>query len=88
MAREALFDLAVNRAVSYLRRCGALGVTTDAQVYREQLEPWYLKTRFVYRVPLTAIIAALRSYPTGSEARYHWCGGENGGWCPGDPPTP
>lgn len=77
MAREQLFELAVNRAASYAARFGVLGSGDAAQLHRV-LELWYLKTRFAYRVPFEAIVAALARYPP--KGRYRWRGGPQGGW--------
>jgi hypothetical protein len=88
MPADALFDLAVNRAASYLARLGLLGTGADAQRLFEGLELWYLKTRFAYRIPLETVITVLLSYPVSSETPYHWRGGESGKWYPGSPLTP
>jgi hypothetical protein len=72
-SRDALFDLAVNRAAEIARR---LGVThRDAAAH--DLEVWYLKTRFAYRVPFEQVLEALRQRPAGI---VHWVGGPGGGW--------
>jgi hypothetical protein len=88
MPTDALFDLAVNRAASYLARLGLLGTDADDQRLYAALELWYLKTRFAYRVPLETVIAVLLSYPASSNVPQHWQGGESGKWYPGSPPTP
>ncbi len=75
MARDPLFDLAVTRALSYASRLGILDA--EANKLRADLEPWYLKTRFAYRIPLEELISALRTYPGGG---YVWRGGKAGGW--------
>ena len=74
MPRDALFDLAVNRALSYALRLG-LPLDDDKALYGG-LELWYLKTRFAYRIPLEDVITTLQSYP--GEGR--WAGGKEGGW--------
>lgn len=78
MPRDALFDLAVNRAHQYATRLGVLGT--------DRLEPtlrgWYAATRFAYRIPLADILAALAVAPKGD---YHW---HSGRWQPGEPPHP
>lgn len=99
MAREALFDLAVNRAATYAARLGLLprdaehaepGPTHpgDRRPAREALrlglEPWYLKTRFAYRVPLDLVVTALAALPPGADPRRaRWDGGPDGGWVVG-----
>lgn len=85
MPRNALFDLAVNRAASYLARLGLLGGAKTRAERRQGLEAWYLKTRFVYRIPLEAILDRLEGYP-GPD--HYWTGGEAGGWQEGKTPNP
>jgi len=75
MPRDTLFDLAVNRALSYALRLGV--VLDDAGVLRNGLELWYLKTRFAYRIPLDEVVATLESYP-GEDSS--WQGGKSGSW--------
>lgn len=81
-ARAALFDLAVRRAAQYAARLGLLERRRDGvDTLRLGLEPWYLKTRFAYRVPLEAVLAALIALPDGVDPeRARWHGGEEGGW--------
>ncbi|MEZ4606597.1 MAG: GFA family protein [Deinococcales bacterium] len=79
-SRDALFDLAVNRALSYVFKRGG-----KAQLFKENLadflQPWYLKTRFAYRLSLVTIAQALKSYPREVQANpYHWQGGLKGCW--------
>lgn len=74
MPRDALFDLAVNRALSYAQRLNI--PLNNAEILRSGLELWYLKTRFAYRIPLEEVVATLQSYP-GEGA---WQGGRSGGW--------
>jgi hypothetical protein len=81
-ARDALFDLAVNRAARVADR---LGHGTDDASLRTALEVWYLRTRFAYRVPFEAVVHAVCCRPL---ARAHWSGGPSGGWHPGPPPGP
>lgn len=83
MPRDALFDLAVNRALTYARRLDLLG--RDPRALRMGLEPWYLKTRFAYRIPLEEVLACLSSYPGHV---HHWQGGVRGGWVRGENPRP
>jgi hypothetical protein len=73
-AKEALFDLAVNRAA---RVTALLGMT--------HLEIWHSKTRFAARVQLQAIQTALKTRPVGE---WYWTGGETGAWQIGKPVTP
>jgi hypothetical protein len=73
-ARNALFDLAINRAA---RVTALLGI--------EHLEIWHSKTRFAIRIPLETIRVALETRPIG---KYHWRGGEQGIWCEGKAVTP
>ena len=74
MPRDALFDLAVNRALSYALRLG-LPLEDDKALYGG-LELWYLKTRFAYRIPLDDVVATLQSYP----GKGSWQGGQEGSW--------
>lgn len=80
--RDALFDLAVQRATQYAARLGLLErERTSGDALRLGLEPWYLKTRFVYRVPLEGVLEALAALPEGAEPeRARWRGGATGGW--------
>lgn len=81
VARDRLFELAVNRAAQALDRLGP----RDPDARRRALEVWYLKTRFASRVPFASVAAALASRPDGD---VHWRGGPDGGWEPGAPSTP
>ncbi len=81
MSRHALFDLAVERALSYALRLKLLP-ENDPQVLHQGLELWYLKTRFAYRISLADIITVLQSYPGQG---YRWQGGRQGGWIEPDP---
>ena len=83
MPRDALFDLAVNRALTYALRLGL--ALEDTAALRSGLELWYLKTRFAYRIPLEDVVAALKSYPGGD---CFWRGGRAGGWQRGSTPKP
>lgn len=78
MPREALFELAVDRAARYADRLGVLGCNASREALRDALELWYLRTRFAYRVPLGDVIRALEHYPG---AGYVWRGGVDGDWC-------
>ena len=84
MPRDELFDLAVNRALSYALKLRILP-TTDAQVVYRGLEVWYLKTRFAYRVPLVSLCEVLVSYPGEG---FFWSGGAEGAWIAGQNPRP
>jgi hypothetical protein len=75
-ARDAIFDLAINRAASFLRGAGQ----------NAALELWHSKTRFASRVELELIRAALEQRPPVGE--WFWDGGESGGWEMGKAPTP
>lgn len=85
MARDALFDLAVNRARTYALRLNALDRADSAHDLAGHLELWYLRTRFAYRVPLERVAATVWTAPEGD---VHWSGGENGSWKLGPPPEP
>lgn len=83
MARDALFDLAVNRACAYLLRFGPGGALGEARGRR--LETWYRSTRFAYRIPLERVLECLESYPGPG---HFWRGGEAGAWAKGENPRP
>lgn len=78
MARDELFELAVNRALSYAQRL-ALDFTSDARL-TAGLEVWYLKTRFAYRVPLSDVVAVLLAHPDPGAMNLTWRGGVDGAW--------
>jgi len=82
-AHDALFDLAVARADSYLRRARR-PASTDPADLRRALETWALKTRFAARLDLDEIVRALAARPPSSGAR--WRGGRGGGWAPAGGP--
>lgn len=84
-ARDELFDLAVNRALSYARRTRALQRARDVASLARELELWVLRTRFAYRVRLEEVAARLLDAPDGE---VHWGGGPDGGWRDGPPPRP
>lgn len=73
MSRHALFDLAVARALSYATRLAVI----DKNLSARDIELWYLKTRFAYRIPLEDIIVVLQSYPNDNSK---WSGGKDGSW--------
>ena len=85
MARDELFDLAVNRARSYAVRLNALERAGSARELAQRLELWYLRTRFAYRVPLEQVAAVVWTSPRGE---VHWSGGPDGSWQPGPPREP
>ena len=75
-ARDAIFDLAINRAASFLRGAGQ----------NANLEVWHSQTRFASRVELELIRVALGERPVDGE--WYWAGGESGGWQTGKATTP
>lgn len=82
-SHDALFDLAVSRADSYLRRARR-PASRDPADLRRALEVWALKTRFASRLALDEIARALASRPASAGVR--WSGGRAGGWV--DAPDP
>jgi hypothetical protein len=74
MARDALFDLAVERALAYVQSINRS--TQSKEDLKKNLEVWYLKTRFAYRIPLDNIIEVLHRYP----GQGKWLGGKSGSW--------
>jgi hypothetical protein len=85
VARDELFDLAVNRALSYARRTRALERAGDAAALARELELWVLRTRFAYRLDLMEVATRLLDAPPGE---VHWSGGPAGGWHDGPAPRP
>jgi hypothetical protein len=79
-SRDALFDLAVERALTYVTRA-RVPASDDPGALRRALEVWYLKTRFVARVPLDEVVAALAARPADGGA-WRWRGGRSGAWVP------
>ncbi len=73
---DAVFDLAVNRAATFLRGAGP----------RANLNEWHARTRFAARVELSTIRVILESLP--DEGVWHWAGGAGGAWQAGNAPTP
>ena len=65
MPRRELFDLAVERADTYLTRLlpGWELKKPSAQELAATIELWYLRTRFAYRVPLEDVVAVLLIKP-------------------------
>jgi hypothetical protein len=73
----AIFDLAVNRADTYLR-------SLPLESSQRNLLEWHSRTRFVSRIPLEDILQALESRPKGlTQGLVHWQGGAEGGWVQG-----
>lgn len=85
MAREELFDLAVNRALAYARGTRALERAADDAALQRELELWVLRTRFAYRVDLGEVARRVRQAPRGD---VHWAGGPSGAWNEGASPGP
>lgn len=85
MSRDALFDLAVNRALVYGKRLGLVPVIPETPRLQEGLRAWYLRTRFAYRIPLEEVVSRLERYP--GEGHY-WTGGPDGTWVEGENPFP
>jgi len=83
--RGELFDLAMNRALTYARRTRALERARAPRALARELELWVLRTRFAYRVPLEEVAARLLTAPDGE---VHWAGGPDGGWRDGPAPRP
>lgn len=83
--RDELFDLAVNRALSYARRTRAIERAADAHGLARELQLWVLRTRFAYRIRLEEVATRLLTAPAGP---VHWRGGPQGGWRDGPPPRP
>lgn len=75
MSRTALFDAAVNKALTYALRLGL--PLHDRRKLRAGLEPWYLKTRFAYRIPFHDVLEVLGRYP---DPTHRWAGGQSGRW--------
>lgn len=75
--RDALFDLAVNRAAEYALRLGVLGEGARTETLATSLELWFLRTRFASRVPFDPIAEALQAW-VGRDHR--WSGGPGGAW--------
>jgi hypothetical protein len=74
MTRDSLFDLAVERALSYAK---SLDISLqNKEELKNYLELWYLKTRFAYRISLDDIIQVLQNYP----GQGKWLGGKDGSW--------
>jgi hypothetical protein len=74
MARASLFDLAVERALSYTK--GLNVALQNEEELKKSLEVWYLKTRFAYRISLDDVVEVLQRYP----GQGSWSGGEDGTW--------
>jgi hypothetical protein len=76
-ARDVLFDLAVNRALLYVRHVAGSAPPRTVEELVLLLEPWALRTRFVARLELPTIARCLHEAPQG---RVIWSGGIEGGW--------
>ena len=61
MIREPILNLAVARALSYAKRTGVIQYKNNASALEKALQPWYLKTRFAYRIPLAEIVKKLQN---------------------------
>lgn len=83
--RDALFELAMNRALTYARRTRALERVREPRALARELELWVLRTRFAYRIRLEQVAARLLTAPDGE---VHWSGGPDGGWRDGPAPRP
>lgn len=79
----AVFDLAVNRALVFVR---AVSPSLSPGTNRRDLEEWHRRTRFVRRIPLETLLDILETCPDPS--RYHWQGGASGQWVLGTPRFP
>ncbi|CAN5665784.1 hypothetical protein BH23DEI1_BH23DEI1_10430 [soil metagenome] len=77
--RSALFDLAVERAATYVDRARVHDAHDRGALHRA-LEVWYLKTRFAPRVPLDGVAEALMTRPADDSASWRWHGGPDGRW--------
>ena len=81
--RGGLFDLAVARADTYLRRARP-PLSDEPADLRRALEAWALKTRFASRVNLDEVVRALRLRPPDpadpAAPRPRWRGGPRGSW--------
>lgn len=75
---EGLFDTIINRADGFLR-------VSRPTNRLEALKAWHMRTRFARRVSLEMLLQILEGRPDGE---YHWSGGENGSWQPGQPRFP
>jgi uncharacterized protein YfiM (DUF2279 family) len=75
--RALLFDLAVARADTYLRRA-RLPASGGREALHSALEVWNLKTRFSSRIALDDLVDALAQRPEGEGWR--WRGGREGSW--------
>jgi hypothetical protein len=74
VARDSLFDLAIERSLSYAK---SLNISMqNKEEVKKYLEVWYLKTRFAYRIPLDDIVEVLQRYP----GQGTWSGGKDGSW--------
>lgn len=79
MTPNAIFDLAINRADTFLR--GSRPTNPEAA-----LAQWHARTRFARRVPLAEVWRCLALRPETIEM--HWQGGPAGAWQVGKAPFP
>lgn len=77
---DALFNLAVNRALVYVRRNLPPGVEWTEEEVLARLELWALRTRFASRFDLSTIVSCVRDAPSGD---VNWQGGPSGSWVKG-----
>lgn len=100
--REKLFDLAINRSLSFAKKMGKLrsaeakphvdeldGVPSKAvlSLTEADLKQWHQTTRFAYRVSLKAIVCCLNTLPD-MQKDYFWQGGVEGSWFEGKTSQP
>jgi len=89
--REKLFDLAINRSLSFAKKMGKLRVVDTSQennlIEESDLLNWHQQTRFAYRIPLLTIVQCLNALPD-TEKEYCWLGGETGAWIEGKTSQP
>lgn len=76
---DALFDLAINRAVATLRGLAPKDPT-------QALSIWHARTRFARRISLETITDILQTKP--QQGRWYWQGGPKGCWKEGKAPFP
>lgn len=88
-SREKLFDLAVNRALSFAKKMGKLSTIdgNQSQITEDDLTSWHKQTRFAYRIALNEIVKCLNGLPS-MQDDYYWQGGVSGTWVEGKTPHP
>ena len=91
VSREKLFDLAINRSLSFNKKMGKFKVSTSTKsgfcVLEADLLSWHQQTRFAYRVSLEAIVRCLNAVPD-IKHDYYWLGGPEGDWFEGKTSQP